>query len=54
MIEKTGPTSWIIVSLHKDPKTGKRKVLGHFSSHEAAVKRLRQIEAYKHGWKPNK
>jgi len=32
----------------KDPRTGRRKVLGTFASREAALKRERQIQFFKH------
>jgi hypothetical protein len=38
---------WHVISKHKG-KNGKRKHLGGPYSHEAAVKRLRQIEYFKH------
>ena len=47
MIEKHGD-KWILYSRKKDPKTGKRKHLGTFSSRVAAEKREQQIQYFKH------
>lgn len=47
MIEKQGD-KWILYSRKKDPKTGKRKRLGEFSSRAAALRRERQIQYFKH------
>ena len=47
MIEKHGD-KWILYSRKKDPKTGKRKRLGTFSSRVAAEKREQQIQYFKH------
>ena len=47
IIEKTGEKKWTLYSKKKNPKTGKRKNLGTFSSIEAAKKREGQIEYFK-------
>jgi hypothetical protein len=45
-IEKIGPKKWRVLS--KKKHKGKKKNLGTYSSREKAVKRLGQVEYFKH------
>lgn len=47
MIRKTGD-KYTVFSDSKDPKTGKRRKMGTYSSRKKAEERLRQVEAAKH------
>lgn len=47
MIKKLGPRRYRLYSLSKNPKTGKRRNLGTFSSRAAALRHERQIEFFK-------
>lgn len=47
MIRKLGPAKYRLYSLRKDPKTGKRRNLGTFTSRAAALRHERQIEFFK-------
>lgn len=48
MIRKRSSGKYDVVSEHKDPKTGKARPMGSYSTREEAVKRLQQIEYFKH------
>jgi hypothetical protein len=48
MIRKLKSGEYRIYSRKTDPKTGKRRNLGTFSSLEAAKKHEREIQAFKH------
>jgi hypothetical protein len=47
MIRKLGPRTYRLYSLRKNPKTGKRRNLGTFTSRAAALRHERQIEFFK-------
>jgi len=47
MIRKLGPRKYRLYSLSKNPKTGKRRNLGTFSSRAAALRHERQVEFFK-------
>jgi hypothetical protein len=47
MIRKLGPRKYRLYSLRKNPKTGKRRNLGTFTSHAAALRHERQVEFFK-------
>lgn len=47
MIRKLGPRRFRLYSLRKNPKTGKRRNLGTFSSRAAALRHERQVEFFK-------
>jgi len=47
MIRKIGPRKYRLYSLRKNPKTGKRRNLGTFTSRAAALRHERQIEFLK-------
>jgi hypothetical protein len=47
MIRKLRSGLYRLYSLKKDPKTGKRRNLGTFTSRAAAVKHERQVEFFK-------
>ena len=47
MIRKLGPRKYRLYSLRKNPKTGKRRNLGTFTSRAAALRRERQVEFFK-------
>jgi hypothetical protein len=40
-------SGWRLYSRKKDPKTGKRRNLGTFSSREAAAKHEREVQYFK-------
>jgi hypothetical protein len=48
MIKKLKSGQYRLYSHAKDPRTGKRKSLGTFSTREAALERERQIQHFKH------
>ncbi|HXJ29948.1 MAG TPA: hypothetical protein VNG35_04890 [Gemmatimonadales bacterium] len=47
MIRKLGARKYRLYSLSKNPKTGKRRNLGTFTSRAAALRHERQIEFFK-------
>jgi len=47
MIRKIGPRKYRLYSLRKNPKTGKRRNLGTFTSRAAALRHERQVEFFK-------
>lgn len=47
MIRKLGPRKYRLYSLRKNPRTGKRRNLGTFSSRAAALRHERQVEFFK-------
>jgi hypothetical protein len=47
MIRKLGPRKYRLYSLSKNPKTGKRRNLGTFTSRAAALRHERQVEFFK-------
>ena len=47
MIRKLGPRKYRLYSLRKNPRTGKRRNLGTFTSRAAALRHERQIEFFK-------
>jgi hypothetical protein len=47
MIRKLGPNKYRLYSLSKNPKTGKRRNLGTFTSRAAALRHERQVEFFK-------
>jgi hypothetical protein len=47
MIRKLGPHRYRLYSLSKNPKTGKRRNLGTFTSRTAALRHERQVEFFK-------
>jgi len=47
MIRKLGPRKYRLYSLSKNPKTGKQRNLGTFSSRAAALRHERQVEFFK-------
>jgi len=51
VIRKLPNGKYRLYSLSINPKTGKRKVLGTFTSRKAALKRERQIQFFKHNRK---
>jgi hypothetical protein len=48
MIRKLSSGEYRIFSRHKDPRTGKRRNLGTFSTLGAARKHEREIQYFKH------
>jgi hypothetical protein len=48
MIRKLSSGQYRLYSRKKDPKTGRRKNLGTFSSREAAEKHERAVQYFKH------
>jgi len=49
MIRKLKDGRYRLYSRQKDPKTGKRRNLGTFSSRSAAEKHERAVQFFKHG-----
>ena len=49
MIRKLKSGEYRLYSKKKDPKTGKRRNLGTFSSREAAEEHEKDVQAFKHG-----
>ena len=49
MIRKLKDGRYLLYSRQKDPKTGKRRNLGTFSSRSAAEKHERAVQFFKHG-----
>jgi hypothetical protein len=47
MIRKLGPRKYRLYSLRKNPRTGKRRNLGTFTSRAAALRHERQVEFFK-------
>lgn len=47
MIRKLGPRKYRLYSLRKNPRTGKRRNLGTFSSRAAALRHERDVEFFK-------
>jgi hypothetical protein len=47
MIRKLPSGKYRLYSLHKNPKTGKRRNLGTFSTRAAAEKHEREVEYFK-------
>ena len=47
MIRKIGPRKYRLYSIRKNPKTGKRRNLGTFTSRAAALRHERQVEFFK-------
>jgi len=47
MIRKFSSGKYRLYSLHKDPKTGKRRNLGTFPTRAAAEKHEREVEFFK-------
>lgn len=47
MIRKLGPRRYRLYSLRKNPRTGKRRNLGTFSSRAAALRHEREVEFFK-------
>jgi hypothetical protein len=47
MIRKLGPRKYRLYSLRKNPKTGKRRNLGTFTTRAAALRHERQVEFFK-------
>jgi hypothetical protein len=48
MIRKLPSGEYRLFSLKKDPRTGKRRNLGTFSTRAAAVKHEQEIQFFKH------
>ncbi|MBS1581375.1 MAG: hypothetical protein JST66_04155 [Bacteroidetes bacterium] len=48
MIRKLADGRFRIYSRHKDPRTGKRRNLGTFTTREAALRHEREIQYFKH------
>jgi len=49
MIRKLKSGQYRLYSRKKDPRTGKRKILGTFASRGAAEKHERAVQYFKHG-----
>jgi hypothetical protein len=47
MIRKLGHRKYRLYSLRKNPRTGKRRNLGTFTSRAAALRHERQVEFFK-------
>lgn len=47
MIRKLGPGRYRLYSRSKDPRTGKRKNLGTFTTRAAAVQHEREVQFFK-------
>jgi len=47
MIRKLGPRKYRLYSLRKNPRTGKRRNLGTFTTRAAALRHERQVEFFK-------
>jgi hypothetical protein len=47
MIRKLGARKYRLYALRKNPKTGKRRNLGTFTSRAAALRHERQVEFFK-------
>ncbi|MCA1819555.1 MAG: hypothetical protein ABR562_05200 [Thermoplasmatota archaeon] len=43
-----GARRWRLYSRKKNPATGNRRVLGTYSSRDAALRRERQVQYFKH------
>ena len=50
MIRKLPSGKYRLYSVKKDPKTGKRKNLGTFSTRKAAEAHERHVQYFKHRW----
>jgi hypothetical protein len=49
IVRKVGPNKWCLYSRKKNPKTGKRRNLGCYSSLAGVKKRERQVQFFKRG-----
>ena len=50
MIRKLPSGKYRLYSRKQDPRTGRRKNLGTFSSRAAAAKHEREVQYFKHHW----